>query len=104
MRLWPDPLGMQHDEREGLGEAAWQKWLPAKLRITWPAALRTVHPEAELRPSVFERLASQPVVQHDDLQNYLPVQLRDHPLAQKYYADDGGIADDLTGATAARQG
>lgn len=103
LRLWPDPSGMQHDERKALSEAAWQRWLPANFRVTWPEAVRSVHPEAELHPSVLDRLASQPVVQHDELQIYRPVQLRDHHQAGKYYADIGDRRNDLTDVSATRQ-
>ncbi|MDG6079035.1 DUF2235 domain-containing protein [Erythrobacter litoralis] len=90
LRLWPDPAGMQHDARKALAEAGWQQWLPANLRITWPEGLRSVHPEADLHPSVVERLASHPVVQHDESRSYRPVQLREHHLARGYFPENEG--------------
>lgn len=86
LRLWPDPFGVQHDERKALAEAGWQLWLPKKFRITWPEGRRKVHPKADLHPTVLERLAGGPVTEHDIRRSYRPSQLRDHHLARKHFS------------------
>jgi uncharacterized protein (DUF2235 family) len=86
LRLWPDARGMQHDERKAFRESGWQSWLPARLRVTWPEEWRTVHPEAELHPSVLARLAAGPVVAHDALDDYRPSALKEHVEAARFYS------------------
>ena len=93
LRLWPDPLGMQHDERKAFLEAGWQRWLPEAMRMTWPEGLRTIHPQADLHLSVRDRLAGGPVTEHDIRRPYRPSPLSGHDEAREFFEDaPGGTA------------
>lgn len=85
LRLWPDSNGVQHDERKAMLEAGWQAWLPARLRRTWPEEARTIHPEAELHPSVMERLSANAVANYDAIGEYRPKVLQEHHEARKFF-------------------
>lgn len=100
--LWPDPLGMQHDERKAFKEAGWQSWLPAAWRVTWPEGLREIHPDADLHPSVIARLGGGLVTDHDKRRSYRPSPLRDHNLAKEYFAPSTSSMEPVGQATADR--
>jgi uncharacterized protein (DUF2235 family) len=87
--LWPDPLGMQHDERKVFLEAGWQRWLPKAWRITWPEGLREIHPDADLHPSVIDRLSGGLITDHDRRRSYRPSCLRDHNVAKEHFTPPG---------------
>lgn len=78
MRLNPDPLGPQHDERE-------PGWLGGCLK--WDEGLREVQPEAIIHSTVFDRFASNGGVQHYYVKaDYRPENLRGHAKLKQYYA------------------
>jgi uncharacterized protein (DUF2235 family) len=77
LKLHPDPLGPQHDERE-----------PGYLggRFRWTEGLRHVEDEAILHSSVLARFAANDGVQHYYEQTiYRPPNLRDHSKVKQYY-------------------
>ncbi|MHC2676953.1 uncharacterized protein (DUF2235 family) [Bradyrhizobium diazoefficiens] len=77
LKLNPDPLGPQHDERE-------PGWLGG--RFKWAEGLREVQPEAILHSSVLERLAAKDGVQHYyELALYRPRNLARHSKLGDYY-------------------
>ena len=78
LNLWPDALGIQHDERRALLDAPWQALLPRKWRKTWPQEARSINPQAELHPSVFERARATSVRNYDRHEPYRPSALQKH--------------------------
>lgn len=77
LKLHPDPLGPQHDERE-----------PGYLggRFKWDEGLREVQDEAILHSTVLERFAVNGGVQHYyERLPYRPKNLRSHVKVKKYY-------------------
>ena len=94
LRLWPDPSGMRHDERKAFREAGWQSLLPNRLKMTWSAQDRTVNPEADLHPSVLQRLATAQVVDYDTLCKYRPPALENHKHAVPFYSGDPNLGSE----------
>lgn len=84
VRTFPDPQGMQHDEVSASLEL-WPRWWPHLARFGWSAQTRTVHPEAVLNESVFERLSAESVPQFDRRRAYRPESLKTHEIAGKYF-------------------
>ena len=78
LNLWPDALGIQHDERRALLDAPWQALLPRKWRKTWPREARSINPQAELHPSVLERSRATSVRNYDRHEPYRPNALENH--------------------------
>ena len=77
LKLNPNPLGPQHDERE-----------PGYLggRFKWTESLRRVEDQAILHPSVLARFAANDGVQHYYEQTiYRPPNLKDHSKVKQYY-------------------
>ncbi|MET4218670.1 hypothetical protein ABIB00_003888 [Bradyrhizobium sp. LB14.3] len=77
LKLHPDPLGPQHDERE-----------PGYLggRFKWEKGLREVQEEAILHSTVLDRLAAKDGVQHYyERLTYRPENLKNHLKAKQYY-------------------
>lgn len=87
VQTFPDPNGLQHDEVKASREL-WPRWWPAWARKGWALAHRTIHPEAELHESVYERLAATRVPQFDCSQPYRPVGLASHAKAQLVIASN----------------
>ena len=84
----PDPLGLQHDERERVldMQPSWlRRWSSGML--TWRRAAREIDQQAVLDPSVLVRLASPAVPQMGDVRPYRPRSLADHVLARDRYRD-----------------
>lgn len=77
LRLNPDPLGAQHDERE-----------PGYCggRFKWTEGLREVQPDASLHSSVLERLAAANVQHFYERKPYRPVNLAEHHKVAHYYS------------------
>ncbi len=73
LNRFPDPEGLQHDERK------------LKFGFEWRRKLREIDPNAELHPSVYERLQAQAVPIVDEVKAYRPCVLRSHNKAKKYY-------------------
>lgn len=76
--IFPDPLGMQHEEKLMLDFG--------RIKRRWPVQPRTVHPGFPLHPSVFKRLAADKVSHLGEMKPYRPVQLKDHPGAEEFYS------------------
>jgi hypothetical protein len=77
LKLHPDPLGPQRDERE-----------PGYLggRFKWSEGLRNIQDEAILHSTVLERFAANGGVQHFYYRMpYRPENLRSHANVKKYY-------------------
>ncbi len=84
----PDSGGIQHDEVLST-QFIWPHFLPNWLRkrLTWASAVRGIHVDASLHPSVYERLSSTQVPHIDDVRPYRPVNLRDHSKAGAHFRD-----------------
>jgi uncharacterized protein (DUF2235 family) len=77
LKLNPDPLGPQHDERE-------PGWLRGRIR--WPLGLRVIDPKAALHSSVLKRFEAESGVQHFyERSAYRPPNLMDHEKVKKFY-------------------
>jgi uncharacterized protein (DUF2235 family) len=84
LKLHPDPLGPQHDERE-------PGWLRG--RFKWTEGLREIQDAAILHSTVLERFAASGGVQHYyDRAVYRPQNLRSHIKVKKYYAPDASMS------------
>jgi hypothetical protein len=87
LKLNPDPLGPQHNERE-----------PGYLggRFKWTEGLRPLEDDAILHSSVLARFGAPDGVQHFyERADYRPSNLRKHSMVKRYYAEmpngsDGG--------------
>lgn len=75
--LYPDPLGMQHEETFMF------RFGPFRRR--WPSKPREIHPGFPSHPSVLKRLRAEKVSHVGELKPYRPEQLRDHPEAKDFY-------------------
>ena len=75
--LYPDPLGMQHEETFMF------EYGPIKRR--WPLKTREVNPDFELHPSVLDRLRADKVSHVGEMKPFRPPQLNDHPAAKDFY-------------------
>jgi len=77
LKLNPDPLGPQHDERE-------PGWFGG--RFKWAEGLREIQPEAILHSSVLKRFAAEAGVQHYyEIAPYRPRNLSGHLKLTAYY-------------------
>jgi hypothetical protein len=77
MRLRPDPLGPQHDERE-------PGWFRGHFK--WNEGLGDVQTEAILHSSALERFAAENGVQHHyERLPYHPSNLKEHSKVRDYY-------------------
>jgi hypothetical protein len=86
LKLHPDPLGPQHDERE-----------PGYLggRFKWDEGLREVQDEAILHATVLERFAVNGGVQHYyERLPYRPENLRSHAKVKKYYGLEASTSNE----------
>ena len=75
--LYPDPSGMQHEERH--------MFAIGPLKQRWPSQPREIHHGFPLHPSVLERLKAPKVSHVGEMKPYRPEQLRDHPEAKAFY-------------------
>ena len=82
----PDPHGLQHSERTGMlnSEPAWLRGLTSG-KLVWKRATRYVDPEAQLHPTVLDRLAAAHVPQMGEVKPYRPESLRNHRDAKAWY-------------------
>jgi hypothetical protein len=89
----PDALGLQHSERTGMlnAQPAWLRWITGS-RLVWSHADRNIHPEAQLHPTVLERLAASHVSQMGEVKPYRPESLRRHRDAKAHYAPSDALA------------
>ncbi|RYY16892.1 MAG: DUF2235 domain-containing protein [Alphaproteobacteria bacterium] len=90
----PDALGLQHSERTGMlnAQPALFRWLTFS-KVVWGKAVRDISPEADLHPTVLERLAAPHVPQMGEVEPYRPESLRAHRDAAAFYVDAGGTAN-----------
>lgn len=84
VQTFPDPMGFQHDEVVASLEL-WPRWWPRWLRFGWTRKDRSVHPEAVLHESVYERLSAAAVPQYDRRSVYRPAGLRNHKKAGTFF-------------------
>lgn len=86
LTTWPDPLGLQHDEREALLDCQprWLRWL-TRDRLTWTKSVRAVDHGMKLHPSVLLRLQADAVPQMGEVKAYRPENLRAHPEASPFF-------------------
>jgi uncharacterized protein (DUF2235 family) len=84
MKLNPDPLGPQHDERE-------PGWFGG--RFKWSEGLREVQTEAILHSTLLDRFAAEDGVQHYyERLAYRPPNLSSHSKVKQYYvAESDGV-------------
>jgi len=82
----PDARGLQHSERISMldSQPTLLRWLTFG-RLVWGQAVRTIHPEARLHPSVLDRLAAPHVPQMGEVKAYRPVNLAAHEQAKMFY-------------------
>jgi hypothetical protein len=84
LKLNPDPLGPQHDEREPGYFAG---------RFKWSEGLRHVEDEAILHSSVLRRFAATDGAQHFyERRNYRPMNMAGHSKVKKYYTESAEAA------------
>ena len=77
LRTTPDPLGMQHEE-----QYMFEKW---GIRKRWSGMPRLVEGQFKLHDSVLARLVAPNVCHFSAMQQYRPIQLKDHPQAVSFY-------------------
>jgi uncharacterized protein (DUF2235 family) len=93
LRTFPQPTGMQHDERQDTlaGWPRWFVWILSRFlapdRIGWPEGFRTIPHNAPLHPSVLERFRALGVISYGDFKPYRPPSLREHQEVRQYYQE-----------------
>jgi hypothetical protein len=75
--VYPDPLGMQHEEKFMFSYGPFKR--------LWPSKPREINSGFPLHRSVLDRLGAEKVSHLGELRQYRPVQLRDHPEAREFY-------------------
>ncbi|MEX4010499.1 phospholipase effector Tle1 domain-containing protein [Neoaquamicrobium sediminum] len=88
LTTWPDPLGLQHDQRQEVlnMQPAWLRRLTSD-KLTWRTKVRSVNEAATLHPSVLDRFAARVVPQMGDVKPYRPENLRDHATVRHFFVD-----------------
>ncbi|HEY0661766.1 MAG TPA: DUF2235 domain-containing protein [Lysobacter sp.] len=84
LKLWGSSAGMQHCEVQKSRE---RKGL-LKLLPPWPAKDRTIHPQANLHPSVLDRFALKEVPHCRNRAPYRPEALRRHEQVAHYFTEE----------------
>jgi uncharacterized protein (DUF2235 family) len=85
----PNPLGLQHDEREALLDR--QPTLLRRLscgKLTWTEQTRDTKGNVALHPSVISRFEAPAVPQMGEVKPYRPPNLQSHPTVGRYYASN----------------
>lgn len=86
LKLFPDPLGMQHCEVKSMRDS-FPAWLHRKWRPVWSQKLREINPEAPLHPSVLIRFdATYGVSFYGVRTPYRPANLITHQKVATFYA------------------
>ena len=87
--ITPDPLGLQHDEIESTlnMEPAWLRAL-SRDKLTWVRKPRQIHPQAELHPTVYERLQAAAAPQMGRNEPYRPQNLCAHSKCGSFFERD----------------
>jgi uncharacterized protein (DUF2235 family) len=83
LKLYPDTLGMQHDQVEEWSDRF--RWLPTWLRPRWSIKTRVEVEGSVLHPSVHKRLDEYAVLQHSVMRPYRPEGLRADTRLAKYF-------------------
>ncbi|TWO68071.1 DUF2235 domain-containing protein [Caenimonas sedimenti] len=92
LKLFPDPLGMQHCEVNSMRDSV-LTWLPRERRPVWSQKLREINPEAPLHPSVLERFNAVDGAPFYGLQTrYRPANLTFHHKVAGFYEVAPGVA------------
>ena len=98
LKLFPDPAGPQHDEREAFMAACPGLLVDMCLRVYdrrkfgWREGHRVIPVDALLHPSVLERLALPGVLDHGDIVPYRPHALREHWAVRHFWETDAAAA------------
>jgi uncharacterized protein (DUF2235 family) len=98
LKLFPDPAGPQHDEREAFMAACPGLLVDMCLRVYdrrkfgWREGHRTIPVDALLHPSVLERLALPGVLDHGDIVPYRPHALREHWAVRHFWEANAAAA------------
>ena len=84
----PDPLGLQHDERQAVldRQPSFVKRVTGNW-LTWPKKIRSVPETAVLHPTVLRRLQADAVPEMGEVKPYRPENLRAHPAPAVYFSD-----------------
>ncbi|MBL8903583.1 MAG: DUF2235 domain-containing protein [Rhizobiales bacterium] len=83
----PDPLGLQHDERENAlnSQPALLRWL-TRDKLTWTTQVRDIGDKAHLDQSIIDRFSAKGgVPQMGDVKEYRPSNLRSHPRTKDFF-------------------
>lgn len=88
----PEAKGLQHDEVLSTAHM-WPKFLPDWLRrkLTWSAESRSIHEDAQLHPTVFERLDENDVPHINASMPYRPENLRGHSKTGIFFSQSQGV-------------
>ena len=89
LHLYPDPLGMQHDEVLAQRDRK-PSWLPKFFWVKWKISPRKEAAGAPTHPSVLERYKAAQVLQCDCLGEYRPDNMTIDPLYKCYYEPKAG--------------
>lgn len=84
LKLYPDPLGMQHCEVQAARDV-FPPWWPRKLHAVWSQIRRQINVDATLHPSVLTRVAAQEVSHYGIRQPYRPANLSQHQQTASFY-------------------
>lgn len=78
----PDATGLQHDEVLNV-QYMWPSFVPGWMRrkLTWTRKSRAIHPDAELHPTIYERLSVGTVPHINSTRTYAPKNLVEHSRA-----------------------
>lgn len=83
LHIFPDALGLEHDEVSSSRDSWLPAWVP--IRLEWSRTIRKINPRAKLHPSVLARLAATGVPRYGARLPYRPEGLRLHEQASHFY-------------------
>jgi uncharacterized protein (DUF2235 family) len=89
LRLFPDPLGMQHCTRREILDR-YPAWVPRRLRFTWTRKPRSGLTLESCHPSIIQRIGAPFVYRNGERIVYRPEQLADIPQLGPYYRGQDG--------------
>lgn len=111
LHLYPSASGIQHCEIAGTTDmiAGYARWLPKRLRpfaerLNYKTKIRKILPDANLHPTVFERLDMPEVLQCAKSGQYRPDALQNHDECRPYFpavqeAEPPAVQQDQESAT-----
>jgi hypothetical protein len=98
LKLFPDPAGPQHDEREAFIGAC-PRWLVRlclqfcrRSQFGWREGHRAIPADAPLHPSVIERFRLPGVLDHGEMVPYRPHALREHVAVRVFWEMDAAAS------------